>query len=153
MTGACLCVSPALQPLLAFERQAATHAANSCPDVAVNGPYQTDDTAREMADILHQVIQGQLLDEIKASPVISIAVDESTDKAKSHNLAIYVGFLDAAFNPQFKLMRLVGTGGHGDAETLYNLVKTFLEVRMDPSPMLPWFTFGGYPCVGSAGVA
>lgn len=130
-----LLCAPPCQSLASFELSAATHAANGVPGLSAKGELCSNDTARELVLCLSRAIRQQQKEEIKASPVVGVCVDESTDSADCHLLSVYVTYLTALSDVKCGFVRLLPIPGSADAATLYKLLhEGVIKVRTNGAP-------------------
>ncbi len=106
-------------------------AANGATGVAVNGVYQNDDAARQFTQAIGKVIRKKLLERLRASPVLGICVDESTDVSVRSHLSIYISYIDKTYSVHCAYLCLKGIGRSSKAEVLHKLLMDALTVGPD----------------------
>ena len=87
--------------------------------------YQGKMAAWQFVEALNQVVEDQILQELKSSPFFSLMADESTDISVSKNLLLYVRYLKQgkSLTRYLKLASLT----QGNAETIYSTISDFLS--------------------------
>lgn len=86
----------------------------------------SDTSAIRRVEILASDVFETLLDALRKAPVMSLAVDESTDNSDVAQLCLYVRFFDGeSFRED--ILGLLPLGGHTTGEVIFNAIVSFFE--------------------------
>ena len=97
--------------------------------------YQGKMAAWQFVESLNLVLEGQITEDLKASPYFSLMADESTDISVTKNLILYVRYLkpdQRSVTRYFKLLSLA----QSDAATIYSVISDFLTSKNIPKAKL-----------------
>ena len=89
----------------------------------------------QFVESLNIVLEGQITEDLKASPYSSLMADESTDISVTKNLILYIRYLkpdQRSVTRYFKLLSLA----QSDAATIYSVISDFLTSKNIPKAKL-----------------
>ncbi|PNW72327.1 hypothetical protein CHLRE_16g672700v5 [Chlamydomonas reinhardtii] len=123
--------------------------------ITISGPYHTAEKASEMLACLSEAISEEQLKNIRASPVISMMIDESTDRTVSHNLAVYITYVAPDDSIKTEFLQLEAMNNGATAVNIYDRLKeVFTESKIDWSKLVAFTSDGANVMVGKhCGVA
>ena len=123
---------PSLQPFSDFPDILRLHASNGTPGIVFGGPYESDTAVVDMVDCMSYALEAQMKVELENARAITVLVDESTDRGRSHNLAVYVSYVGPGFRVYCRFLKLVQLGSNCDAGALESKLLDALKVRECP---------------------
>ena len=118
----------AVQPFADFPEILRLQASNGTPHIVFGGPYESTTAVVDMTECMSYVLEEQMKAELENARAITVLVDESTDRGRSHNLAVYVSYVGAGYHVHCRFLKLVKLGSSCDAATLESKLLDALKV-------------------------
>ena len=103
-----------------------------------NAKYTSRRITMEFLQLLGEKVEQDQLEELLASPVFSILIDETTDIAVNNEMVIYVRFIDSNAQVHTAFMKIVELP-NGRAETIEQALLAYLEEKSIPLSRLVGF--------------
>lgn len=106
-----------------------------------NATYTSHNTATEMLETLSSSLRDDILTDIRASPVLALLADESTDLRVRNELALCFRFLvDGKAVEKFVCLQQMQSTA---AESIASSITTFLKTYCIPPEKIFWLAFDG----------
>ena len=101
----------------------------------------------EFVHVMSELLERDILNELKASQFFSLIGDESNEVAVHKNLILYVKYMKKS-EVRLAFLKLLKLDG-ADAATIYETIMTYIRGnRVDPSKMVMWTSDGAEVMLG-----
>ena len=105
----------------------------------------------EFVHAMSELLERNIVNELKASRFFSLIGDESNDVAVHKNLILYVKYMKKSGEVRLAFLKLLKLEG-ADAATIYEAIMTYIrENHVEPSKMVMWTSDGVEVMLGKYG--